>query len=86
MKWTTSLTKMMMGIVKVDPKTNICHSTLVIEILMQHFFPDIEQQILLEVIPTRVHDFSTLRINALELKEKLHQTKSPQASSNRSPR
>ncbi len=40
MRWTTSQTKIMMGIIKVDPKKNVCHSTLVIKILMQHFFPD----------------------------------------------
>ncbi len=40
MKWTTSQTKMMMGIVEVDLKKDICHSTLVIEILKQHFFPN----------------------------------------------
>jgi hypothetical protein len=37
---------MMMGTIKVDPKKDICPSTnLIIEILMQHFFPDIGQQI-----------------------------------------
>jgi hypothetical protein len=77
---------MMMGIVKVDPKTNICHPTLIIEILMQHFFPNIDQQILVEVVPTIVHDASTSRINTSELREKLHQTKSPLALSRRSPR
>jgi hypothetical protein len=41
MRWTTSQTKAMMGIVKVDTKKDVCHSTLIIEILMQHFFPDI---------------------------------------------
>jgi hypothetical protein len=36
----------MMGTMKVDPKKDICHSTnLVIEILMQHFFLDVDQQI-----------------------------------------
>jgi hypothetical protein len=39
MRWTTSQTKMLMGIIKVDPKKNVYHSTLIIEILMQHFFP-----------------------------------------------
>jgi hypothetical protein len=45
MKWITSRTKIVMGRVKVDPKKNVCHSTLIIEILMQHFFFDISQQI-----------------------------------------
>lgn len=37
---------MMMETMKVDPKKDICHSTnLVIEILMQPFFPNIDQQI-----------------------------------------
>jgi hypothetical protein len=35
----------MMGRVKVDPKKNVCHSTLIIEILMQHFFLDTIKQI-----------------------------------------
>ncbi len=43
MRWIASHTKMMMGIVKVDPKIDICRSTLVVEILMQHFFLDINQ-------------------------------------------
>jgi hypothetical protein len=33
---------MFRGILKVDPKKDVCHSMLVIEILMQHFFPNIE--------------------------------------------
>ncbi len=32
-----------MGIVKVDPKKDVYHSTLIIEILRQHFFPKVEQ-------------------------------------------
>jgi hypothetical protein len=40
MRWTTSQTKMLMGIIKVDPKKDVYHSTLTIEILMQHFFPN----------------------------------------------
>jgi hypothetical protein len=32
MRWTTSQTKMMMGTIKVDPKKDICHSTLVVGI------------------------------------------------------
>ncbi len=35
MRWTTSPTKVMMGTIKVDPKKDVCHSTLVIEVLMQ---------------------------------------------------
>jgi hypothetical protein len=42
----------MMGTIKVDPKKDVCHSTLVIEILMFHFFPDTTQQIPLEDVPT----------------------------------
>ncbi len=38
----------------VDPKKDVYHSTLVIEILMQHFFPKAEQQITPKVAPTRV--------------------------------
>jgi hypothetical protein len=34
MRWTTFQTKMMMGIVKVEPKKDVCHLTLIIEILM----------------------------------------------------
>jgi hypothetical protein len=34
MKWTTFQTKMMMGITKVEPKKNVYHLTLIIEILM----------------------------------------------------
>jgi hypothetical protein len=33
----------MMGTIKVDPKKDVGHSTLVIEILMQHFFPNTTQ-------------------------------------------
>jgi hypothetical protein len=51
MKWKTSQTKMMMGTIKVDIKKDICHSTLVIKILMQHFFPNTDQQIPPEVVP-----------------------------------
>jgi hypothetical protein len=40
MRWTTSQTKVMMGTIKVDPKKDVFHLTLVIEILMQHFFLD----------------------------------------------
>jgi hypothetical protein len=40
-RWTTAQTKVMMGIIKVDPKKDVCHSTLVIEILIQHLFLDI---------------------------------------------
>jgi len=76
----------MMGIVKVDPKTNICHPTLIIEILMQHFFLNIDWQILVDIVPTIVHDASTSRINISELREKLHQTNSPLASSRGSPK
>jgi hypothetical protein len=32
-----------MGTFKVDPKKDVCHSTLVIEILMQHLFLKIDQ-------------------------------------------
>jgi hypothetical protein len=41
---------MMMGTIKVDPKKDICQSTLVIEILMQHFFPNTNQKIALEIV------------------------------------
>jgi hypothetical protein len=34
---------MMMGTFKVDPKKGAYHSTLVIEILMQHLFSKIDQ-------------------------------------------
>ncbi len=44
----------MMGIVKVDPNKDVCHLTLVVEILMQHLSLDINQQIPLEVVPTGV--------------------------------
>ncbi len=54
MSWTTSQTKMMMGIVKVNLKKNVYHSVLIVESLMQHFFLDTIQQIPLEAIPTRV--------------------------------
>jgi hypothetical protein len=40
MWWTTFQTKMMMVTIMVDPKKKVCHLTLVIEILMQHLFPD----------------------------------------------
>jgi hypothetical protein len=33
-RWTTSKTKMLKGIIKVDPKKNVCHLALAIEILM----------------------------------------------------
>jgi hypothetical protein len=33
---------MLKGIVKIDPKKDVCHLALVIEILMQHFFLEIE--------------------------------------------
>jgi hypothetical protein len=49
MRWTTSQTKLLMGTIKVDPKKNVCHSTLVIETMMQHFFLEIEQKIPQEV-------------------------------------
>jgi hypothetical protein len=35
---------MLRGIIKVDPKKDVCHSVLVIEILMQHFSPKTEKQ------------------------------------------
>jgi hypothetical protein len=38
-----------MGTIKVDPKKKVCHSTLVIETMMQHFFLEIEQKIPQEV-------------------------------------
>ncbi len=44
---------MFKGVVKVDLEKNVCHSALVIEILMQHFFPKIEEQIPQEVAPTQ---------------------------------
>ncbi len=69
MRWTTSQTKMMMGKMNVGPKKNVRHPTLVIEILMQHFFPNIDQQIPLKVIPTRVQEAFTFGVNTLELKE-----------------
>jgi hypothetical protein len=75
---------MMMGTVKVDPKKSVCHLALVVEILMQHFFPDIDQQIPLEVVPTRMQDAFTLVVNTSELKERLQQAKQPFALSNRS--
>jgi hypothetical protein len=43
MGWTTSQIKVMMETMKVDPKKDVCHLTLVIEILMQHFFFDTTQ-------------------------------------------
>jgi len=36
---------MFRGIVKVDTKKDVCHLMFIIEILMQHFFPKIEEQI-----------------------------------------
>jgi hypothetical protein len=71
MKSTTSQTKVMMGIVKNDPKKDVCHSTLVIEILMHHFFLNTTQQIPLQEVPIRVHDASTSWVNTSRLKEHL---------------
>jgi hypothetical protein len=65
----------MMGTIKVDPKKDVCHLALVIEILMQHFFPNITQQIPLQEVPTGAQDASTLGVNTLKLKERLQQTK-----------
>jgi hypothetical protein len=64
-----SHTKVMMGTIKVDPKKYVFHSTLVIEILMQHFFLNTTQQIPLQDVPIGVHDASTLGVNTLELQE-----------------
>jgi hypothetical protein len=33
-KWTTSHTKMLKGIVKIDVKKDVCHFALVLEVLM----------------------------------------------------
>ncbi len=82
MKWTTSQTKMTMGTMKVNPKKDICHLTLTIEILMQHFFLNTNQLIPLKVIPTRMQEAFTSRVNTSKLKERLYQTKLPLASSN----
>lgn len=71
MRWTTSQTKMMMGTFKVDLKKDVCHSTLVIEILMQHFFLKTNQWIPLEITPTRVHEAFTSKVNTSELTERL---------------
>jgi hypothetical protein len=49
----------MMGTLKNDPKKDVCHSTLVIEILMHHFFRNTTQQIPLQEVPIGVHDAST---------------------------
>jgi hypothetical protein len=75
-----------MGTVKVDPKKDVCHSTLVIEIMMQHFFLEIKQKIPPEATVAGVQEGSTSRVNTLELKERLQQTKCPLTSSNISPR
>jgi hypothetical protein len=37
-RWTTFLTKMLKGIIKIYLKKDVCHLALIIEILMQHFF------------------------------------------------
>jgi hypothetical protein len=44
---------MLKGIIKVDPKKDVCHSMLVIEILMQHFSPKTKEQRPLEVAPAQ---------------------------------
>jgi hypothetical protein len=41
-RWTTSHTKMLRGTIKVDPKKDVCHFAVVIEVLMQHLFLEIE--------------------------------------------
>jgi hypothetical protein len=41
-RWTTSHTKMLRGTIKVDPKKDVCHFVVVIEVLMQHLFLEIE--------------------------------------------
>ncbi len=69
MRWTTSQTKVMMGTVKDDPKKDVCHSTLVIEILMYNFFLNTTQQIPLQEVPIVVHDASTLGVNTSRLRE-----------------
>jgi hypothetical protein len=65
----------MMGIVKDDPKKDVCHSTLVIEILMHHFFFNTTQQIPLQEVPIRVYGASTSGVNTSGLREHLQQTK-----------
>jgi hypothetical protein len=37
-RWTTYHNKMLMGIVKIDVKKDVCHFALVIKVLMQYFF------------------------------------------------
>ncbi len=58
----------MMGTMKNDPKKDVCHSTLVIEILMHHFFCNTIQQIPLQEVPIGVHDASTSWVNTSKLK------------------
>jgi hypothetical protein len=63
MRWTTFQTKMMMGTVEVNPKKHVYHLVLIIEILMQHFFPNTNQQSPLEAAPIGMHDASTSWVN-----------------------
>jgi len=37
-RWTTYHNKMLMGIVKIDVKKDVCHFALAIKVLMQYFF------------------------------------------------
>jgi hypothetical protein len=76
----------MMGTVKDDPKKDVCHSTLVIEILMYNFFLNTTQQIPLQEVPIGVHNASTSGVNTSRLRECLQQTKQCLSSSNRLPR
>jgi hypothetical protein len=65
----------MMGTGKSDPKKYVCHSTLVIKILMHHFFFNTTQQFPLQEVPIGVHDASTSWFNTSGLRGHLQQTK-----------
>jgi hypothetical protein len=61
-KWTTSYTNMFQGIVKVDAKKYVCHSTLVIKMLIQYFFLKSNPHIPTMLMPTKAQQTSTSRL------------------------
>lgn len=85
-RWRTSQTRMLRGIMKVDAKKDICHSTLVTKMLIQYFLFESNPQILVVLKPTKGQQTSTSKANASRLKDMLQKTKCPSRPSIRSPR
>jgi len=84
-RWTTSHTKMLRVMVKIDVKKDVCHFELVIKALILFIFLKNNSQVTTMLELTKAQQSSTSKATTSKLKDRFPKNKCPLRLFNRSP-